>query len=797
MADIVGLVTSVLQLVDAVAKTRNYVQDFRNAPKDKLRLLLEIQSVESLVRDLDERIKKIHATGAPTGSVKEIEAQLTEAMKRSKKKLDSRGLPTASSLSRMAWPLWGKEEVRVGLATIERFKSSITAWLGMSIWDSAQDIAAAVEDIAEKQRTNHDDIRRTVNQFARDEREHREHISNCIWDVGQTQEQHHQSEKRDEIIEWYSPLNFFLRQADIFNARQPGTGQWLLEDARFNAWISGTGKILWCRGMPGAGKTVLVSIVVDTLRTDLAREDIGIAAIYLNHKETEAHSPSMLLASIWRQLVCMKSISSTLHQLYDKHREPRTRPTEKDDDTILRSIISEYSKVFILVDALDEYPERQRDALLRRISALGGTVNLMLTSRHNIKIDYIIPESGLEILEIRATEDDIRRHINAQISQCSQFSKIIKNRPGLREEIEARITQRSDGMFLIAKLHLDSLTTLLTVKDVRNALNNMSGDLKGAYDEVVERINRQSEGPRRIAWLALSWITHAKRPLRPSELREALAVEPNTKELDPENLLEMDIILSVCAGLVICNGEDDTIRLIHYTTQDYMQQIQGRAFPNASTEITMTCLTYLSFEAFLQHSIPTLEPGNLFEARHALLHLFHEHPLLDYATRYCLVHALGQAETNIKDSILSLLANCSPWLKLLSAIGAPDAGGHIIVPPASKLWIAAAFHLKEICRHLVQEEGVGTDSELYNAACHCRPNIIRFLLDSGAGISAPMHTALQRYSHNRNWRNVVKLLVEHGADVNTKGPFGTALHCASKYGDYELARLLIECGATR
>ncbi|KAJ7499628.1 hypothetical protein FB451DRAFT_958530, partial [Mycena latifolia] len=252
--------------------------------------------------------------------------------------------------------------------------------------------------------------------------------------------------KRDEIIEWYSPLNFFLRQADIFSTRQPGTGQWLLEDARFKAWISGTEKILWCRGMPGGGKTVLVSIVVDKLRTDLTREDIGVAAIYLNHKETDAHSLSMLLTSLWRQLVVRKSISSTLHQLYDKHREPRTRPSENDDHTELCSIISEYSKVFILVDALDEYPERQRDALLRRISALGTTVNLMLTSRHNIKIDHIIPDSSLQILEIRATGDDICRHIDAQISQCSQFSKLIKNRPGLREEIVARITQRSDGM---------------------------------------------------------------------------------------------------------------------------------------------------------------------------------------------------------------------------------------------------------------------------------------------------------------------------------------------------------------
>ncbi|KAJ7144588.1 hypothetical protein C8R44DRAFT_582826, partial [Mycena epipterygia] len=109
--------------------------------------------------------------------------------------------------------------------------------------------------------------------------------------------------ERDKIIERYSPLNFFPHQADIFATRQPDTGGWLLESDSFKQWKSGTGGILWCRGMPGAGKTVLVSIIVDHLRTAQDCPNIGVAAIYLNHKESDTHSPSSLLTSLWRQLV--------------------------------------------------------------------------------------------------------------------------------------------------------------------------------------------------------------------------------------------------------------------------------------------------------------------------------------------------------------------------------------------------------------------------------------------------------------------------------------------------------------
>jgi hypothetical protein len=43
MADIVGLVASILKLVDAVVKARDYIKDFRNAPRDQQQLLQETE----------------------------------------------------------------------------------------------------------------------------------------------------------------------------------------------------------------------------------------------------------------------------------------------------------------------------------------------------------------------------------------------------------------------------------------------------------------------------------------------------------------------------------------------------------------------------------------------------------------------------------------------------------------------------------------------------------------------------------------------------------------------------------
>ncbi|KAJ6563656.1 hypothetical protein DFH09DRAFT_984734, partial [Mycena vulgaris] len=402
--------------------------------------------------------------------------------------------------------------------------------------------------------------------------------------------------------------------------------------------------MLWCPGMPGSGKTVLSSIVVSDLRACLDSQNAGVAVLYLNHKETEAQSPSNLLAGLWRQLIFEKPISSVVYQLYAKHREQRTRPSLADTDSILRSIVSEYSRVFIIVDALDEYPEALRDTLLRRLSAFGPTVNLMLTSRPHINILRIF--ESYDTLEVRANADDIREYVDAQILKFSRLAKHLKNCPDLKGEIETKIVQGSDGMFLLAKLHIDSLTTKMTVKAVRSALNNLMGDLDSTYSEVVERINRQSEEEKNLAWLVLSWITNAQRPLRPAELREALAVESETLVLDPDNLLDIETILGACAGLVIVEEADNSVRLIHYTTHDYLERIQADVFPRVQTEIASVCITYLSFDVFsskIDDHTKRLFPNSL----------------LDYCVDYCLTHARGQPESDIKPLILSFLKNCS------------------------------------------------------------------------------------------------------------------------------------------
>ena len=114
----------------------------------------------------------------------------------------------------------------------------------------------------------------------------------------------------------------------------------------------------------------------------------------------------------------------------------------------------------------------------------------------------------------------------------------------------------------------------------------------------MERIEGQVADQEELAKQVLAWVTCAKRPLTATELQHALAVEVGEPKLDEENLPQIEDIVSVCAGLVTVDKESGIICLVHYTTQEYFERTQSQWFPQAESEITTTCITYLSFNVF-------------------------------------------------------------------------------------------------------------------------------------------------------------------------------------------------------
>ncbi|PTB55273.1 hypothetical protein M431DRAFT_554495, partial [Trichoderma harzianum CBS 226.95] len=307
----------------------------------------------------------------------------------------------------------------------------------------------------------------------------------------------------------------------------------------------------------------------------------------------------MLLRNLLKQLAQKRpSLPACVSALYKQGIDQGTSPSLEAISLALQTVVGDYSKVFIIVDALDESPNASRNRFLAEILNLRHklTVNIFATSRHNTDIASWF--EGGAFIEIYAQEEDIREYLSGNMHLLPDF---VRNDERLKNEIEKTIVSSVQGMFLLAKLHLNSLIGKFTIKDVRNALEKLSTRSDAcdhAYEDAMKRIDSQDAGRKDLARRALSFIVYAKRKISAVELQHALAVENERHELDSQNLASIENIILVCAGLVTLDHETGIIRLVHYTAQDYFERTQASWFPSAERAITKSCVTYLSFSVF-------------------------------------------------------------------------------------------------------------------------------------------------------------------------------------------------------
>jgi len=255
------------------------------------------------------------------------------------------------------------------------------------------------------------------------------------------------NQERRAIMDWLSPTDYAIQQSDFIGRRREGTGLWLINSGEFQGWLSPSKQTMFCPGIPGAGKTIITSIVVDYLWTEFNNADVGIAYLYCNYQRQQEQSAEALLSSLLKQLSQEKpSLPMDVKKLYKCHATKRTRPSFNDVVKVLQSTAQLYSKVFIIIDALDECHVSSEEC--RKF--LGEVFNLQAQAEVNIfATSRFVPEimSQFEACitkTIRAEEADVLRYVNGRIPQLLR-SRISKY-PDLLHAVREEVVKAVDGM---------------------------------------------------------------------------------------------------------------------------------------------------------------------------------------------------------------------------------------------------------------------------------------------------------------------------------------------------------------
>jgi Cdc6-like AAA superfamily ATPase len=255
---------------------------------------------------------------------------------------------------------------------------------------------------------------------------------------------------RQTILDWIVPIDYAPQQSDFISRRQAGTGQWLLDSAEFKVWLQIGKQTLFCPGIPGAGKTILTSIVVEELITQFENNaNIGIAYLYCNYRRQHEQKLEDLFASLLKQFVQEQpSIPDRVKTLYDRHKDKRTRPSLDEILGVLQFVAAAYSRIFLIVDALDEcqisdgYRQKFLSGLFDLQEKCGA--NIFATSRPILSIEKEF--EGNTMLEIRASEEDVRRYLEGHMFRLPGF--VVRSLE-LQEEIKTKIVKAVNGMYVV------------------------------------------------------------------------------------------------------------------------------------------------------------------------------------------------------------------------------------------------------------------------------------------------------------------------------------------------------------
>ncbi|RPA93972.1 hypothetical protein L873DRAFT_1657161, partial [Choiromyces venosus 120613-1] len=410
-----------------------------------------------------------------------------------------------------------------------------------------------------------------------------------------------------QILTWLSPLEPRLRHNDVRDRRVDNVGEWLLKTKEFKSWYDWSREgdcgnaVLFCYGDPGAGKTFISrndsSLVVDKLCDEARGQNTAVACFYFDFAARKEQTATNMLGSLLKQMVSgMERIPEEISRAYEEQKAIGGRAPRLPEIVKMLQSITSSQRTFICIDALDECATGHRvkilDSLKQILDHSPGT-RIFVTGRPHIQAEIEKRLAGRVIcLSVCPSKNDIVRYLRVRLNEDETPDAMDES---LEADILKEIPEAISEIFLLVNLNIEAILHESTVYRRRQKLRTITdgGGLGDAYGATIERIKAQDGDKSRLGMAALMWICHAERPLHPDELCHALAVELDSTDFNIGNIPSISTLVGCAQGLITVDKEASTVRLIHFTLQEYLSA-HPDLFNSPHSTMAETCLTYLN-----------------------------------------------------------------------------------------------------------------------------------------------------------------------------------------------------------
>ena len=441
MADpvsIVGLITGVVELADMVfVRTFLYVKAVKEGDKERLALNSEVGALFGILSRLQLLSGAMEGEGEEEdedGGYKPVlqAEHLNNCLKTLltiKSKLDAHGghghatrrPALRSALKALRWP-FTSSEVGDLLVEIERHKTNLSLALAA---DALSGLLRALSTQGEICETIHG-IEGELNRVAL-------------------------KDQRRQILDSFGSTDPGKNNDMNRKLWHPCTGLWLTNGTEFRGWLTNkTARNIWCYGIPGSGKTVLASAVIEEV-LKCRSHSVAAAYFYCDYKDVKTHDPANILGSLAKQLIlqserCFKD-SEAFHEAHHSGKQVSTSYSPEELRDLILQMSSFFNQTMIVVDGLDECG-KDTTTVVELLSSLSksemSSVQTLLLSRDEIEIRETLTD--YTPLSIAADKGDLQLYVAAEIGTRMKSRRLYINNKSIREHIMDRLVNGANGM---------------------------------------------------------------------------------------------------------------------------------------------------------------------------------------------------------------------------------------------------------------------------------------------------------------------------------------------------------------
>jgi hypothetical protein len=364
---------------------------------------------------------------------------------------------------------------------------------------------------------------------------------------------------------------------------------WILKASDFRRWQEELkSRLLWIKGDPGKGKTMLLCGIINEL-SKLTAKTYLLVYFFCQATDSRINSATAVLRGLLFMLVSQQpSLISHLREKYDQTGKALFGDANAwiALSDIFASVVQDpsLSITYLVVDALDECVtdlSKLLDLIVQTSSA-SSRVKWIVSSRNwpNIEEHLKRAEDNIRLsLELNADSVSaaVRSYIKHKVSRLAQDKKYSDQ---TEQAVSEYLYNNANDTFLWVALVCKNLEEMSRFNIIKK-LEVFPPGLNSLYDRMVQRINTSDDAE--LCKRILATVAVVYRPVTLQELTSLVEDLDGLAE-DPDSVRE---IIDSCGSFLTIR--DGTIYFVHQSAKDFLlKEALDTTFPSGREVVHYT-----------------------------------------------------------------------------------------------------------------------------------------------------------------------------------------------------------------